>query len=136
MIKFVYFDVGGVAILDFSKTNKWDEVIKELGIKKDKVSSFLKYFEELTPKIHLGLDIDTKRSELKEKFKIKIPNSYSITIDGFVSRFNKNESIWPAVKYAKENYKIGLLTNQYPRMLDEVKKRRLLPPISWDVIID
>jgi len=33
-IKFIYFDVGGVAILDFSKTNKWKEITKALEINK------------------------------------------------------------------------------------------------------
>ena len=32
MISFVYFDVGGVVILDFSGTNKWEMVKKEWGI--------------------------------------------------------------------------------------------------------
>jgi putative hydrolase of the HAD superfamily len=31
---------------------------------------------------------------------------------------------------------MGLLTNVYPRMLDEVKKRKILPPIQWDVVVD
>jgi putative hydrolase of the HAD superfamily len=136
MVKFVYFDVGGVAILDFSKTNKWDEVIEEIGVKQDKVASFLKYFEELTPKIHIGLDIDSKLEEINNKFNIIISKNYSFLKDGFVSRFEPNKSIWPVVKYVKERFKIGLLTNQYPMMLKEIKRQKLLPPVSWDVVVD
>lgn len=32
--------------------------------------------------------------------------------------------------------KIGLLTNMYPNMFDEIKKRNILPKANWDVIID
>jgi hypothetical protein len=32
MTKFVYFDVGGVLIKDFSKTNKWEELKKAKNI--------------------------------------------------------------------------------------------------------
>jgi len=136
MVKFVYFDVGGVVVLDFSKTNKWDEVIEEIGVKQDKVASFLKYFEELTPKIHLGLDIDLKLDELKKRFGVKIPKDYSLLKDGFVSRFEANKSIESVVEYVKERFKVGLLTNQYPMMLEEIIKQKLLPPVSWDVVID
>lgn len=40
-IKFIYFDVGGVVILDYSKTNKWNEMLTDLGIP-----------EELKPKFN------------------------------------------------------------------------------------
>lgn len=38
MIKFIYFDVGGVAIRDFNGTDKWENLKKELGIPKEKKS--------------------------------------------------------------------------------------------------
>lgn len=34
MIKFVYFDVGGVTIKDFSGTDKWEVLEKEIEEKK------------------------------------------------------------------------------------------------------
>ena len=33
-LSFIYFDVGGVVIQDFSGTNKWSQLKRELGIKK------------------------------------------------------------------------------------------------------
>lgn len=32
MISFVYFDLGGVAVLDFSGTNKWAKLKRDIGI--------------------------------------------------------------------------------------------------------
>ena len=39
-IKFIYFDIGGVLLLDFSKTNKWLEMRRDLGISPDLDSQF------------------------------------------------------------------------------------------------
>ena len=136
MIKFVYFDVGGVAILDFSKTNKWKDVTKELGLNEKESKQFIEYWERLAPKIHIGLNINNVFNEEKKKYDLKISTDYSLLKDGFVSRFELNKSIWPVVDYAKKNFKVGLLTNQYPDMLDEIKKENLMPPVVWDVEID
>lgn len=35
MIKFVYFDIGGVVVKDFSGNNKWNEMKKFMGVKKN-----------------------------------------------------------------------------------------------------
>ena len=40
MISFVYFDVGGVVMLDFSKTNKWYELKHDIGVLDDKMALF------------------------------------------------------------------------------------------------
>ncbi len=39
-VKFVYFDLGGVAILDFSGTDKWSQLKMELGIGAEKEKQF------------------------------------------------------------------------------------------------
>lgn len=41
MISFIYFDVGGVAMLDFSGTNKWELLKKEIGVNKTNNCKFL-----------------------------------------------------------------------------------------------
>lgn len=40
------------------------------------------------------------------------------------------------VEWASKHYSIGLLTNIMPGFLDEMRKRKLLPDIPYDVIID
>ena len=45
MVKFVYFDLGGVAELDFSKTNNWDNLQKELGIKPEQQQEYSEWFD-------------------------------------------------------------------------------------------
>lgn len=80
-------------------------------------------------------NIETLLPILKEKFGAKIPKNYSL-LDAFVKRFEKNESIWPVLEIINKTTKIGLLTNQYLHMFEAIKKRNILPPIKWDIIID
>lgn len=134
MIKFVYFDVGGVVILDFSGTNKWNQIKVGLKIPKeqDKVfDNFFAYYEANCT----DWDIESLIPTIKTRFGGTIPNDYSMLID-FVNHFEKNPSLWPVIKKIKEKCQIGLLTNMYPHMFQTIKDHNLLPPIDWDVIID
>lgn len=136
MIKFIYFDVGGVVIKDFSGTNKWEDLKRELGIPSDKSQEFEDIYDLYQDEINTNREIDFLLPIYKEKFGIKISNNYSLLIDGFVKRFEKNLDIRPIIKNAKGKFKIGLLTNMYPHMLEEIKKAGLLPDIEFDQIID
>ena len=135
MIKFIYFDVGGVVIKDFSGTNKWEELQKGLGLKQSQFEEFISFFDEYEPQVCLGLDIETLVSKLKEKFNLNLPDDYSFLMD-FVNRFERNDSIVKVLEKAKEKYRIGLLTNMYPNMLDEIIKKDLIPKTDWDIVID
>ena len=135
-IKFIYFDVGGVVIKDFSGTNKWEELKAELGIPKDKNQEFEDIYDFYQDEINTTREIDSLIPIYKEKFGITLPDNYSFLVDGFVKRFEKNTDIWPVVELAKSKYKVGLLTNMYPKMLNEIKKADLLPNIKFDQIID
>lgn len=137
MIKFVYFDLGGVVNKDFSGSNKWDELKAELGVKPENNQAFEALWGQYERDICDKRDVETLIPIFKEKLGLNIPNSYSLLIDGFIKRFEKNESIWPVIKKIQKWCRIGLLTNMYPRMLDAIKERGILPPdINWDVVID
>lgn len=112
MIKFVYFDVGGTIIKDFSETNKWQEFKKDFKITDE-------YWNSVEGNLSTG------KTDIDEKI-----------LNGFVDRFEINSSIWPVIAKIKEHYQVGLLTNMYPGMLDLIKSHNLLPKINWDVIID
>lgn len=134
-IKFIYFDVGGVAILDFSKTNKWKELTSALGVTEANRKEFDKLFDEYEPKICAGEDLDIFVRIAKSRFGLKLPKGYSM-LDDLVSRFEANMSLQPVLAELSKKYKLGLLTNMYPGMLDKIKKRGILPDVQWKVVID
>ena len=136
MVSFVYFDVGGVIVLDFSGNDKWAKLKNELGITPEKDAEFEKFFYVYERKVCAGFDIENIVPTIKEKFGSKLPTDYSLLLDGFVKRFDANKSIWPVLDVARKRYRIGLLTNMYPNMLESLNKRGLMPKIGWDCIID
>ncbi|MEK7155100.1 MAG: HAD-IA family hydrolase [Patescibacteria group bacterium] len=105
MVTFVYFDLGGVVIQDFSGTNKWEEIKKEWKITD-------KYWDKFEPKLCAG----------QEKISSELLNA-------FVSRFETNPSIWPVIDEIHGRCKIGLLTNMYPGMFAAIREKGILPKI-------
>jgi FMN phosphatase YigB (HAD superfamily) len=135
MISFIYFDVGGVVELDFSKTNKWAEMKRDMGITPNNIATFDALFNRYKREICISRQVDSLIPIFEKECQIKLPKNYS-WLDDFVSRFEKNPSIWPVIEKIHKNCKIGLLTDMYPGMLKAIIAKNLLPPVSWDVIID
>lgn len=135
MIKFVYFDVGGVVIKDFSASNKWKELQYELGVRAENEEKFQQIWMANKSKICIDYNIEKLIPVLNSEVGLSIPSNYSL-LQGFVSRFAKNESIWPIIQKVKKNTKIGLLTNMYIHMLNNIRKKEILPPVQWDIVID
>jgi len=136
MIKFTFFDVGGVVILDFSGTNHWSSLQKEIGIPPEYRKEFDNFWDKTESQICLGLDIEKLKPEIKKRFKAKFPPDYSLLIDGFVKKFRRNESLWEIIKKISKKTGLGLLTNMYPNQFNEIKKANLLPEFKWDLIVD
>lgn len=135
-IKFIYFDVGGVLLRDFSGTTKWQNLKRDLGIilpADDEI--FEKIWAKHTARICVDEDIDSFFDEFKTALKIQTAPGYSFLFD-FINRFELNPSIWQLVEKLQANYQLGLLTNMYPRMCAELVHRQLIPNIAWKTIID
>jgi len=133
---FIYFDVGGVVVLDFSKTNKWNEMLSDLGVKESERRRFDDIFLPEETKFCLGeKSAETFVETMKKEFDTKIPKGYYF-LDDFVNRFQPNQTLGKIIVSLKQKYHIGLLTNMYTGMLDRIQKRNLLPKVEWDVIID
>ncbi len=133
--KFVYFDVGGVLLLDYSGTNKWVEMKRDLGVTEDLDEKFDQVWKRHRSRICIDCDVDNIVSDFEKEVGIVIPENYSMLAD-FVNRFEVNEGIWLVAQSVKEKYKTGLLTNQYPRMFNLVKEKKLIPDVDWDVVVD
>lgn len=133
-IKFVYFDVGGVLLLDFSGTDKWAQMKKDLGVTPDLDEQFDLLWKKYRSRICVDFDVDDLHPEIEQLLKIEL-NDYSMLAD-FVNRFDPNQSIWEVASKAKENYSVGLLTNMYPRMLSLINEKKLIPKLEWNQVVD
>ena len=133
--KFVYFDIGGVMLRDFTNTNKWAEMKKDLGVNKENEEIFDSIWQRHRSRICIDCDIDTIIPEFEKEAGIVFPKDYSM-LEDFVDRFDPSPSIWLVIDKVKDNYKIGLLTNTYPLMLDMIRAKNKFPKYDWEVIVD
>ncbi|MCA9379830.1 HAD family hydrolase [Candidatus Dojkabacteria bacterium] len=132
----IFFDVGGVVILDFSGTNKWEEMLESMGVNVENEERFLEVWNKHKLRRCIDFDVDSMIDEFRNYVGLELSEDFSF-LDEFVNRFDPNPSIWPVLDYSRQNYKVGLITNMYPRMLDKIFQRSdLVPDISWDSIID
>lgn len=134
-IKFVYFDVGGVLINDFSGNNKWEEMKRDLGVTYETNSAFEAAWDTIDEKVCIDFDVDQFTDTIRTIPGIKIAEHYSM-LDDFVNRFDFSPSIWPLIEQASKSYPMGLLTNMYPRMLDKIFEKGLVHKEFFKVIID
>ena len=134
-ISFVYFDVGGVAMLDFSGTNKWEKMKRDICLTDKNIALFDDIWEKHRDRIGIDFDVDALIPLLRQEIGIKFPEDYSMLLD-FVKRFEPNPSIWPVLEKIYRKYRIGLLTNMYSRMFNVLKTKGLIPNFDWDVIVD
>ena len=134
-IDFIYFDLGGVVVLDFSKTNKWQELFKAIGIDGEHLGEFGKFFHEYEQQLNAGMNFDIFIEKAKHQFKLTIQTGEEL-LNGFVNRFEVNPTIQPLLSELLEEYRLGLLTNMYSGMFKAIKSRGLLPNINWEVVVD
>lgn len=135
-ISFVYFDVGGVAIKDFSDSSKWIELKDYLGLTSDQFRDFEKVYRDQADSIARGKkSTDSVIKIFTDQTGILLPESFSLE-KYFVDNFKQNQSIWPVIAEVKKKYRTGLLTDMFPGMLNEIKDRGLFPPVAWEVIVD
>lgn len=135
MISFIYFDVGGVALRDFSGNANWQRLKKELGVTAANNAAFEQLWARYSPRLCLDRNVETLLPVLAKELSLTFPKDYSL-LAGFVNRFEPNPIIWPVIKKVKQKIRVGLLTNMYPGMLAAINERDLLPDVAWDVVID
>jgi len=137
MIKFVYFDVGGVLISDFSDgTGKWTEMKRIMGVKPEFEKEFDEFYNKYElEELCLTRDVDSLMPIFSKKFDIKFPKGFSM-MKYFIDHFDKNTSLWPVIDEAQKKCGIGMLTNMYIGMLEKIKNQKLLPTVAWGVVID
>jgi FMN phosphatase YigB (HAD superfamily) len=134
-ISFIYFDVGGVIVKDFSATDNWQRILVDLGVPKEKRKEVSDLFEEFENEVCVGRNVEEFVPILRDKFGIIIPKNYSLLGD-FVNRFSRNIAMEGVLKEIKDKFSMGLLTNMYPGMFEEIKNRGLLPEVDWKVVVD
>lgn len=136
MVKFVYFDVGGVMIDDFSGNDKWQVMKRELEVGEEIEEEFGKLYRQFgRERLNLDLHVDKLMPVFEKELGMKFPEGFS-WLEYFLDHFDRNEAIWPLVERVGRSCGVGLLTNMYVDMFGKIEERGLFPEREWDVVVD
>ena len=135
MVKFLYLDVGGAAIKDFSGNSGWSDLKLAIGLKPEDWDKFDDYWRVKAKDACTTLDVDTLISEIERKFEVQLGKNFSL-LAVFVELFQIMPGMDYVVRDLARYIPIGLLTNMYPRMMEMVLEKGLLPSHEWAAIVD
>ena len=136
-VEFVFFDIGGVLINDFSGTNAKAELLAELGGTAQTRPKMAAIWDVWAPWACLNADADDLMPILVATGFRPPTENYSLLEHGHVRRFSQNQMLWPLLDRLKSE-RCGIISNMYPRMLATIKAHQLMPPAvtSWRHVID
>lgn len=134
-ISFVYFDVGGVVIKDFSDSGHWSNMKRMLNLDPSQDEAFETLYKVCEEKMCKGEDDKQYLPLFTKQFGITFPPGFTFT-KYIVNHFAINPGIYPSIRYAKSKCRVGLLTDMYLGMRNYMQKRGLFPDIEWDTILD
>jgi HAD superfamily hydrolase (TIGR01509 family) len=133
-VSFIYFDLGGVLLIDFSGNDGWESLASDLGLNKDQANKLDKIWDNWDEDLCAGR-MDLK--ELVEKFRklVDIPVGYDLYKE-IITRFDPNQFIKPLIDETLRQKRIGILSNAYPNMIKGVMDKKLIPLVDYSVIVD
>ena len=135
-VKFLYLDVGGVAVLDLTFNNRWELMVEKLGVTPEKRPAFDAVWMRHYHEVCTTYDADLMISELRTEVGLVLSEDFSLT-NYFVELFEINPLLPKILAVARErSLKIGLLTNMYFGMLDRIFAAKKLFRDDYDLIID
>ena len=129
-VKFIYFDVGEVLVKGISSKSLADSLGVDYKV-------FKKVYNKYSQDLYKGRITD---EELVDIFKKEIPGVQIASADSFWTNWLKSLSAigetHDLIYQLATNYKIGILTNSHKGLLEQIKKRNLIPNIEFASIVE
>lgn len=127
-VKFVYFDINGVLVRFFQRA--FTNIALDYGVPADKVEEIFWRYNDAVCRGEMG--IDKFDGILADRLGVKNISWAKYYINNIELIKEMRESIiWVA-----QNYKVGLLSNIMPGLIDGLIAKGLLPDINYQTIID
>ena len=127
-VEFVFFDINGCLVRFFHRA--FTELSMKSGEPADVVeTAFWHYNDQVC---RGDMSIDEFNRALAQQLGLDTVN----WIDYYIDAIEPIPIMYEVVRWAAQNYRIGLLTNIMPGFIDVMRKKGLLPDVQYDVIID
>lgn len=126
-VRFVYFDMNGCLVRPL--TSAFARLAEESGASPDTIETIFWQYNDAVCRGEKS--VDELNTALAERLGMLV-DWYKY----YLEALEPMPGIAELVEWVAENYRIGILTNTMPGLVDMLKHRGLLPNVSFDVIID
>jgi len=127
-VSFIYFDVNGCLVHFFQSA--FSSLSEDSGIPADLVETAFWHFNDEGCRGHITLD----------EFNHKLADRLGLeTIDWskyYLTAVEPIEQMHEVVRWASQYYRVGLLTNILPGLLNGLRQSSKIPQINYDEVID
>lgn len=127
-IEFVYFDINGCLVRFFHRA--FTRVAEDTGVSPDIVETTFWHYNDAVCRGELS--IDEFNQILAKQFEVKTFDWASY----YLEAVDPIKEISELLTWAGEHYRIGLLSNIMPGLIDSMRAKGLLPAVNYDAIID
>lgn len=132
-ISFVFFDVGQVLT---SIKNGWQSLCRDYHLNEKAADLFWEVWGKYSDQIcALRMTADEFNQKLAQETDFRPPPGFDITRET-INRFERIQSTYDLVIQVVTKYPVGLLSNAYPGMLDDLLARDLIPNIGYQTVVD
>ena len=127
-IRFVYFDINGCLVRFFH--HAFTKLAMDTGASSDTIESTFWHFNDQVCKGEMSLDDFNKTlAEALQVDSIDWKQYYIAAVDP-ITEMNE------LLKWAAQNYKVGLLSNIMPGFIETMQNAGLLPDVDYTAIVD
>lgn len=126
-VRFVYFDMNGCLVRFYQRA--FANLARDAGVTADVVENI---FWQYNGDINRGeKSIDELNTALAERLGILV-DWYKY----YLAAVEVTPGVGELVRWAAENYRIGMLTNTMPGLVQALKSAGKLPDVAFDAVID
>ncbi len=127
-VKFVYFDINGCLVRFFHRA--FTALADETGVTLDKVESVFWHHNDAVCRGDSTIEeFNTLLAHQLGVKKVDWTKHYLAAVDPI-------KEMHELVTWASEHYHVGLMSNIMPGVVDEMKKKGLIPDLPYSAIID
>lgn len=127
-IRFVYFDVNGTLVRFYQRA--FTQAAHNLGVATDAVENlFWRYNDDLSSGLTSLADFDRQISK-------ELGSSGFDWHKYYMANVQAMPGMDELLKWAAENFEVGILSNNAPGFIDELKSNGLIPDVEFKAVVD
>lgn len=126
-VKFIYFDINGCLVRFYHRA--FTKIAEDTGSTPDVVESAFWHYNDAVCRGDMKMDEFNKL--LAERF-----DSMMDFARYYLESIEPIQETQEVLKYAADHYRVGLLSNIMPGLIDDMFARGILPEATYDAIID